>query len=277
MDKIRIEELKIFAHHGVFEFENINGQYFYVNAELEVDAEKAGFSDNLEESVDYGAVCKLIEKVMTEKTYKLIETVAQKIASEILLNYSLVKNVTVEVRKPEAPIEMEFGSVSVEIKRGWHDAVIALGSNMGDSKALIENAVEELKNDSFIKDVTVSDLIITKPYGYTEQDDFVNGALICKTMYSPHMLLDKMHELENNADRKRIIHWGPRTLDLDLIFFDSEIIADSTLTVPHPDMQNRAFVLEPIVQIAPYYRHPVLNINVSQLLEKLNEDTLKKN
>lgn len=277
MDKIRIEELKIFAHHGVFEFENINGQNFYVNAELEVDTEKAGFSDSLEESVDYGAVCKLIEKVMTEKTYKLIETVAHKIATEILLNYSLVKNVTVEVRKPEAPIDMEFGSVSVKIKRGWHDAVIALGSNMGDSKALIQNAVDELKKDRLIKDVTVSDLIVTKPYGYTEQDDFVNGALICKTMYSPHVLLDKMHELENNADRKRIIHWGPRTLDLDLIFYDSEIIADRTLTVPHPDMHNRTFVLEPIVQIAPYYRHPLLNMNVSQLLEKLNEETLKKN
>lgn len=277
MDKIRIEELKVFAHHGVFEFENINGQNFYVNAALEVDTEKAGFSDSLEESVDYGAVCKLIERVMTENTCMLIETVAHKIATEILLNYSLVKNVTVEVRKPEAPIEMEFGSVSVEIKRGWHDAVIALGSNMGDSKALIQNAVEELKKDSFIKDVTVSDLIVTKPYGYTEQDDFVNGALICKTMYSPHMLLEKMHEHENNAERKRIIHWGPRTLDLDLIFYDSEIIADSTLTVPHPDMHNRTFVLEPIVQIAPYYRHPVLNINVSQLLEKLIEDTLKKN
>ncbi len=273
MDKIRIRELKIFAYHGVFEFENQNGQNFYVNAELEVDTETAGMTDNLDESVNYGLVCELIHKVMTKNTYKLIETAAQKIATEILLNYSLVKQVTVEVRKPEAPIEMEFGSVSVEITRGWHDAVIALGSNMGDSVSLINSAVESLKNDRFIKDVKVSELIITKPYGYTEQDDFVNGALICKTIYSSHKLLDVMHELENNADRKRIIHWGPRTLDLDLIFYDSEIIADKVLSVPHPDMHNRTFVLEPIVQIAPYYRHPVLNMNVSQLLEKLKSES----
>lgn len=277
MDKIRIKELKIFAYHGVFEFENKNGQNFYVNVELEVDTENAGFSDNLEKSVNYGLVCELIKKVMTENTYKLIETVAHKIATEILLNYSLVKNITVEVRKPEAPIEMDFDSVSIEITRGWHDAVIALGSNMGDSKALIQTAIESLKNDKFIKDVIVSDLITTKPYGYTKQNDFLNGALICKTIYSPHKLLDIMHKIENNANRKRKIHWGPRTLDLDLIFYDSEIIADSVLTVPHPDMHNRTFVLEPIVEIAPYYRHPVFKMNVSQLLEKLNSSSHDEN
>ena len=89
MDKICIEELKIFAHHGVFEHENINGQNFYVNAVLYVDTEKAGISDDLEESVDYSKVCALIYKVMTENTYKLIETAAQKIAEAILLKFMM--------------------------------------------------------------------------------------------------------------------------------------------------------------------------------------------
>lgn len=270
MDEIRIDNLKIFAHHGVFEHENINGQNFYVNAVLYTDTEKAGISDELEHSTDYGSVCQLIGKVMTENTFKLIETAGQKTALEILKNFPLIKSVDIEIRKPEAPVEMDFESVSVKIHRGWHDAVIALGSNIGDSRNYIENAVRQLKESEYIKDIKVSDFITTKPYGYIEQSDFLNGALFCRTVLSPHGLLELMHSIENIAGRTREIHWGPRTLDLDLIFYDSDIIDTPDLTVPHIDMHNRSFVLEPVSQLVPYYRHPVLNMTVSQLLERLD-------
>lgn len=272
MDKIFIEDLKIFANHGVYEFENINGQNFYVNAVIYVDAEKAAINDELELSVDYGSVCKLIKEVMTKNTYKLIEAAAQAIAMEILKQFKLVSSVDIEVRKPEAPIDMEFKSVSVKLHRGWHTAVIALGSNIGDSEGYIKSALEQLEQSEYIKNLKASELIVTKPYGYTDQDDFLNGAVICQTVYSPHALLDFLHKIENNADRTREIHWGPRTLDLDIIFYDDKIIADEILQIPHPDMQNRTFVLEPITQLAPYYRHPVLNLTVSQLLERLKSN-----
>jgi len=271
MDEIRIDNLKIFAHHGVFEHENINGQNFFVNAVLYTDTEKAGRLDELECSTDYGSVCKLIHETMTHNTFRLIETVAQKTALEILKNFPLVKGVDIEIRKPEAPVKMDFESLSVKIHRSWHTAVIALGSNIGDSKKYIENAVEQLQNNEYIKDVRVSDLIVTKPYGYTEQKDFLNGALVCQTVLSPHGLLDLMHSIENSADRTREIHWGPRTLDLDLIFYDDTLIDTPDLTVPHIDMQNRAFVLEPLNQLVPYYRHPVLNLTVAQLLKRLEQ------
>lgn len=271
MDEIRIDNLKIFAHHGVFEHENINGQNFFVNAVLYTDTEKAGTFDELECSVDYSSVCKLIYQIMTQNTFKLIEKAAQKTALEILKNFSLLKSVDIEIRKPEAPIEMQFESVSVKIHREWHTAIIALGSNIGNSRKYIENAVEQIENSEYIKDVKVSDLILTKPYGYTEQDDFLNGALICNTVLSPNGLLDLMHSIENRANRIREIHWGPRTLDLDLIFYDAAVIDTPDLTVPHIDMHNRAFVLQPVHQIAPYYRHPVLNLTVSQILERLKQ------
>ncbi len=272
MDVIRIDNLKIFAHHGVFEHENINGQNFYVNAVLYTNTEKAGTLDELKYSTDYGSVCTLIHEVMTQNTFKLIETAAQKTALEILKKFPFIESVDIEIRKPEAPIEMQFESVSVRIQRGWHTAVIALGSNMGDSRSYIKNAVEQLENSEYIKDVKVSDLIVTKPYGYTEQNDFLNGALVCQTVLSPHALLELMHSIENSADRTREIHWGPRTLDLDLIFFDDAVIDTPDLSVPHPDMQNRTFVLEPVAQLVPYYRHPVFNRAVSQLLERLRKN-----
>lgn len=271
MDKICIDELKIFAHHGVFEHENINGQNFYVNAVLYVDTEKAGVSDSLEESVDYSRVCMLISKVMTENTYKLIETAAQKIAEAILNEFSLVKSVDIEVRKPEAPIDMDFGSVSVKIHRRWHDVLVAVGSNIGDSRTYIKNAIKSLKESVYIKDIRCSELIVTKPYGYTEQSDFLNGAVYLKTMLSPHGLLDLLHDIENNAGRKREIHWGPRTLDLDIIFYDNEVIDEEKLTVPHTDMHNRSFVLIPAAELIPWYRHPLLGLTVRELLERLEK------
>lgn len=272
MDKICIDELKIFGYHGVFEHENINGQNFYVNAVLFVDTENAGITDNLEYSVDYGSVCNLIKKVMTENTYKLIEAAAQAVAVSILKTYELVKSVDIEIRKPEAPIDMDFRSVSVKIHRSWHTALIALGSNMGDTRAYIEQAVKKLEENDYIKNIKQSELIITKPYGYTNQNDFLNGAVICHTLYLPHKLLEFMQSIENAAGRVRDIHWGPRTLDLDLILYDDEIINDSDLIVPHPDMHNRLFVLEPAAKLAPNYRHPVIGLTLKQLLDSLKNN-----
>lgn len=272
MDKICIDDLKIFARHGVFEHENTNGQDFYVSAQLWLDTESAGMTDDLEKSVDYGAVCGLIGKVMTENTFKLIESAAQAVAEAILTAYPLVRQADVEVHKPHAPIPMDFRSVSVKISRSWHKALIALGSNIGDSRTYISDAVEKLRSSKYIREVKQSDLIVTKPYGYTDQDDFLNGAVLCETFLSPHGLLDLMHCIENEADRKREIHWGPRTLDLDLIFYDKEVIDTPDLTVPHPDMQNRDFVLRPAAELMPNYIHPVLGISVAELLRKLKEN-----
>ena len=188
-----------------------------------------------------------------------------------LYEFSLVNSVDIEVRKPEAPIDMEFGSVSVKIHRGWHDVLVAVGSNIGDSRKLIENGIKLLEESKYNKDIRRSELIVTKPYGYTDQPDFLNGAVRFKTMLSPHGLLDLLHEIENAADRKREIHWGPRTLDLDIIFYDREIIDEDDLTIPHPDMHNRSFVLIPAAELMPMYRHPLLGLTVKEMLERLED------
>lgn len=272
MDKIRISDLKIFARHGVFDFENERGQNFYVCADIYLDAERAGLTDDLEASVDYGAVCRVIEKATTEKTYKLIEAAAQNVALAVLKSSPLIERVDIEFKKPEAPIDMEFGCVSVKISRSWNKAVIALGSNMGDSRAIIAEAVEKLRASEYIEDVRASSLMVTKPYGYTEQDDFLNGALVCRTALSPRGLLDLLHDIENEAGRKREIRWGPRTLDLDIIFYGSRIISEPDLTIPHIDMQNRLFVLEPVAELVPDYVHPKLGATVKELLERLKNE-----
>ena len=104
-----------------------------------------------------------------------------------------------------------------------------------------------------------------------EQDTFLNSALELRTLLYPEELLKLLNQIEAEAGRERIIHWGPRTLDLDILFYDDRVIDTPCLTVPHIDMQNRDFVLAPMAQLAPWYRHPVLNRTVQQLLDALGK------
>ena len=271
MDQIKIENLEIFANHGVYPEENRLGQKFLVSCILYVDTRKAGKTDDLEASVNYGTISHLIKEKMEEKNYRLIEAVAEQLAEEILLFDEKIRKVMVEVKKPWAPVGLPLETVSVKIERCWNEAFIALGSNMGDKKKYIENAVEELKNEKLCRVLKVSKLIGTEPYGVTDQDEFLNGCLCLKTLKTPLELLETLHDLEKAAKRERIRHWGPRTLDLDILFYDDIICQEPELCIPHVDMQNRDFVLKPLKQIAPYKRHPGTLKTVTEMEQELEE------
>ena len=269
MDKIRIENLEIFAKHGVFPEENFLGQKFVLSAVLHTDTRKAGLTDELSYSVHYGEVSHLIKKVVEENTWKLLETVAEATAKAILLSYPMVSQVDLTIKKPWAPIGLPLDTVSVEISRGWHTAYIALGSNMGDKEKYLIEAVEKLQQTSDCQVLKVSDFLVTAPYGGVEQDDFLNGALALKTLLTPQELLERLHEIEQEAHRERLIHWGPRTLDLDLLFYDNEVFDTERLIVPHPEICGRAFVLEPMAEIAPGFHHPTNGKTMKELLAQL--------
>ena len=269
MDIIRIDNLEVYAYHGVYDEEKEKGQYFYVNAELYTNTRKAGMNDDLDASTNYGTVCDFIHDFMTKHTYDLIETVAEQLAQALLLEFKLVKSVLLEIRKPHAPIEKEFESVSVEIERGWHEAFVAFGSNLGDKEKFIDEAIEALSNLPQINIVAISDKIVTEPYGNVEQDVFLNGVMKIETLLPADELLQILQKVEEHAGRERKIHWEPRTLDLDIIFYDDDIISEDDLIVPHPDMKNRDFVLKPLMQIAPYKLHPVYRKTISDMYVEL--------
>lgn len=270
MDEIRIENLKVFANHGVYKEEQENGQNFYINAVLYGDTRKAGVYDELEDSTNYGEVCHFINRFVSENVYKLIETVAEKLAREILTNFPLVKALDLEVRKPHAPIGLPFQSVSVKIHRAWHQVYVAFGSNMGNREAHIERGLALLNSYEGVIVEKASDIICTTPYGGIEQEEFLNGVASVKTYLSPWELLDVLHEVEASEKRERTLHWGPRTLDLDIIFFDNLILDEDELCIPHIDMQNREFVLKPMMELAPYKRHPVTGKSVQEMLTEFN-------
>lgn len=265
MDKIKIRNLEIFARHGVYPEENTLGQKFVISAVLHTGTRKAGITDELEYSVNYGEVSHFITKFVEEHTWKLLESVAEHLAQALLLEFPLLERVDLEIKKPWAPIGLPLETVSVEISRGWHTAYIALGSNMGDTKGYLDMAVKMLADRSDCQVTKVSDYLVTKPYGGVEQDDFLNGALELRTMLEPEELLDALHEIEQAANRERRIHWGPRTLDLDILLYDDLVLDTPDLHIPHVEMHMRDFVLIPLAQIAPWKRHPLTGKTVEEM------------
>ncbi|MCR4721388.1 MAG: 2-amino-4-hydroxy-6-hydroxymethyldihydropteridine diphosphokinase [Lachnospiraceae bacterium] len=272
MDRIHIEKLEIFARHGVCTEENFLGQKFLISADLYKDLHEAGMTDELTATVHYGKVCEYITKIASENTYKLIEKLAEEIASKILLKFD-VEKVKIRVDKPWAPMLLHVDTVFVELERQWHTCYLSVGSNVGERKRIIDDSISRLDSCDEIRIVSVSDIIETKPYGFTEQPDFLNACVKIKTLLRPHELLEKLQTIESDFGRVRTVHWGPRTLDLDILFYDDERIITSDLVIPHPDMTNRYFVLEPLSKIAPFFVHPVKGETVCELLEKLKSKT----
>ena len=269
MDQIIIENLEIFGYHGVFEEEAFLGQKFIVDARLYLDTRPAGQTDDLTQSLDYGEVCQFIKKLVETERYMLIEKIAEEIASGLLLTYDLLQKVEITVKKPWAPVRVHLDTVAVRIERGWHTVYLSIGSNMGDKEGYLDFAIDRLNALPDTKVTEVSDYIETEPYGDVEQDNFLNGALKIQTLKSPEELLDTTMAIEQEAHRERIVHWGPRTLDIDILFYDDAIIHTKRLTVPHIEIPKRTFVLEPLAAIAPYYMHPILHTSVLELLRRL--------
>lgn len=272
-DEIRIRGLRVFAHHGVFEEETRLGQMFVVNATLYTSTRQGGLADALEQTISYADVCVFLTEYLQKNTWKLLEAAVEHACRALLLKFPLIHEVELEMEKPSAPIPLPFDSVSVCVRRGWHRAFVALGSNMGDKQGYLDGAVEALRADECVRVKKVSSYRVTEPYGGVEQDDFLNAAMEIETLYDPEELLDALHVLEQAARRERLIHWGPRTLDLDILFYDDLVQDDPALILPHPDLQNRDFVLGPMVELAPNFVHPVLHKTMRQLLDALSSDS----
>ena len=268
-DEIQIRDLEVFANHGVFPEETRLGQKFLLSLTMYTDTRKAGTGDCLEDSIDYGAVSHFMTDYMKQHTWKLIEAAAEHLAEELLLRYPLLKGVTLELKKPWAPVGLPLDTVAVKITRFWHRAYLGLGSNLGDKETYLNQAVEALDETRGCQVEKVSSYLVTEPYGGVEQDDFLNACLCLKTYLSPEELLRRLHEIEQDAHRERIIRWGPRTLDLDILLYDDLILETEDLILPHMDMENREFVLKPLSEIAPNLRHPILHKTMRQLADQL--------
>lgn len=269
MDQIRITNLEVFCHHGVYKEENVLGQKFLVTVILYADLSKAAGRDDLGSSVNYGEVCHFIKNEMEKYTFKLIETLTEHLARTILIHFPLVEKVQLEVKKPWAPILLPLETVSVVMERSRHLVYLSIGSNLGDKESNLNKAIALLNEDELSRVTGQSSFIVTEPVGGVKQDDFLNAALELKTLRTAAELLELIGQIEEKLKRVRTIHWGPRTIDLDILFYDRDIIKTPELTIPHTEMQNRGFVLKPMCEIAPGFLHPIYGKTIFQLYEDL--------
>ena len=153
-----------------------------------------------------------------------------------------------------------------------HIAYIGIGSNVGDKARQCEQGISEIQKLDRHRLLARSSLYKTQPIGYTEQDWFINLVIKIETEMDAPALLSSLKEIESRLGRVETLRWGPRTIDLDILFFNDHQIQTDELTVPHPLIQDRQFVLVPLAEIDPNLTHPVLKKTVKELLEGLPED-----
>mgnify|MGYP000592559867 CR=1 FL=1 len=164
--------------------------------------------------------------------------------------------------------KVERADAQPERTTGAFDAILALGTNLGDRIENIEEAIRRLTADGSIRIVSRSKLYRSAPWGVTDQDWFINACIAVRTNLSPHELLRHCQAVENDMGRVRTLRWGPRIIDVDILTFKDLKIADPDLTVPHPLIAERAFVLVPLKDVAPEL---TLNgMTIDAMLEKLD-------
>jgi 2-amino-4-hydroxy-6-hydroxymethyldihydropteridine diphosphokinase len=149
--------------------------------------------------------------------------------------------------------------------------LIAFGSNLGDSVQICVAAMERLRKHPDLQVLKTSSLYRTSPLMLGDQPWFINGVVLGETDLSPEDLLRVLQEMEEDFGRERQIRWGPRTLDLDLLAYGDHEVNLPALSIPHPRLHQRRFVLEPLLEIAPDWVHPTLNVSGRDLLHRLTD------
>lgn len=248
-DRIEVAGIRAWGRHGVLAEETELGQQFVVDVALHVDTAAAGRSDRLERTVNYAEVARIAREEIEGEPVALVETLAERLAARVLgtIGDPLVRRIEVTVHKPAAPVGLPVDDVRLRIVRDAEpvDAVLAVGTNLGNREGHLARALELLDRTPGVEVDWTSPVVETDPVGGVEQDAFLNAVVGVRTALSPFALLAQCQRLEQDARRERLVRWGPRTLDVDVIAYGAHTSEDEELTLPHPRAHERAFVLEP--------------------------------
>lgn len=145
-----------------------------------------------------------------------------------------------------------------------------IGGNLGDREKLLQEAENRISQTCGAI-LNASSVYESEAWGMNNQPSFLNKVLVVNTLFSPEELLERTQQIENLLERKRLVKWGPRTMDIDLLFYNDQILQSALLTVPHPWICKRRFVLEPLVEVAAQMLHPIEQLTMEELLGKCED------
>lgn len=267
--KIIIKELKENIIVGCYEYEKQQPQPIIMDLMIELYQNDWVNNDDLSQTLDYDELILFAKTILIKKTYNLLEGLIQYIAQQFLIRYTQIKSIQVDLVKV-ALSSKEIAEIKVShyTVREFKIA-LALGSNHSylPQQQLI-TAIELL--GEYVTNIKIGNFYQTKPYGTVPQNDFVNTAIIGVTTLQPQQLITKIKQIEKLMGKTEIVINGPRIIDIDIILFDNLTYTNNFLTIPHKDMQNRDFVLLPLIDIAGNWIHPVFNKTINELCADLS-------
>lgn len=256
MDQIEIRGLRVMTVVGALPHEREAAQPVLIDLLLTVDLRQAGRSDALSATVDYAAVSERVAEAARAARDVLLERLAERLAA-VALGFDRVVAVEVALAKLRPALAEDLASTAVRIRR-WqgeavpdepeeHEAIVALGSNLGDRAAQLRLALRRLGGVRRQSQVFETDPV----GGPAGQGPFFNMVAAVETVLDPFAFLRRLQAIEAQAGRERGERDAPRTLDLDLLFYDDLAIQGPGITVPHPRLAERRFVLAPLAEVAP--------------------------
>jgi dihydroneopterin aldolase/2-amino-4-hydroxy-6-hydroxymethyldihydropteridine diphosphokinase len=254
-DRIDINGLVVTTVVGALPHEREMAQPVRIDLSLHVDLRDAGRTDELGDTANYGDVSQRVADAVRESKDILLERLAERVA-EVAVAFDRVEGVEVTVTKIRPPIPEQIENTAVRIQRRRadfgqntrtsHTAIVALGSNLGDREHFLRLAIGRLGEIE-----AMSQVFETDPMGPEGQGAYLNMVVIVRTWLDPYGFMRRCQQVEAAALRQRIVRWGARTLDVDLLFYDDVVIDDPDLIVPHPGIAQRRFVLAPLAEVAP--------------------------
>lgn len=252
--------------------EKKDGQLFLFNIIIYIRDADFTESDKLESTLSYSDVIREIRRINDNERFDLLETFCQILAASIARMSKLVERVDVRIEKPSPPIDEELDSVGAEyhLKKDDTDSssiktFLSLGSNMGDREANLKEAIKLLENNPDISIISTSSIYDTEPMYVQDQNSFYNIAakISVKNKMGPFGLLGLIKGIEYYMGRKKAgARYGPRLIDIDILYYGSEKIESEILQIPHPRIAGRRFVLLPLSEIAPEIRIKDVDIKI---------------
>lgn len=283
MFRIIIKDLNLFGYHGVKESEKKDGQNFRFNIEILINQGSFLNDDDIDSTVNYSEVIRLVKRINSSERFNLLETFSQTIAEDIMKISPLVEKVMVRIEKTSPLIKENLKSVGVEYVLGRKreekdksknkkvDVFLSLGSNVGDRENNLRKAVDMIGDNPHINILEVSSIYETEPMYLKDQNSFYNVVLQAHTgiELGPFEMMGFLKGIEFGFGRKRTKKkYGPRIIDIDLLYYGEIVIESDFLTVPHPGIEERKFVLAPLSEIAPEFI--IKGENIKEFIKKSN-------